>query len=450
MDSYLQANLELKAAEGQLSCVPLIYRIRKRSRIKFWLGAVLSILLITLFLPWTQNVRAKGRVTTWRPEQRPQELNTIIAGTVVRWYVKEGDVVQRGDTILQLGEVKVDYFDTALLKRTADQITAKQMSATGYKRKADAATTQATALESVRNLKLQLLENKLSQQQLKLNTDAAELEAAENELAAYTRQVNAARLMLDSGAISLSDYEKRKINYQQALAKTNAAKNKWLQSQQELGNLRLEQQATIQEFADKIAKADGDKYASLSSAAGTEAEISKLQNLYASYDERTKRYYLIAPQGGQIVKAKKAGLGEFVKEGEMIVEIVPNDIQYAVELFIRPMDVPLVNVGQEVQLVFDGFPAIVFSGWPGNSYGTFAGKVVAVEKSISENGKFRVLVTENETDTKKWPSQLSMGVGTDAIMLLKEVSIYYELWRTINGFPPQYYQPDQKKQDEKK
>jgi len=108
------------------------------------------------------------------------------------------------------------------------------------------------------------------------------------------------------------------------------------------------------------------------------------------------------------------------------------------------LDLPLVNPGQKVRFVFDGFPAIVFSGWPGSSYGTFGGIVTAVEKSVSENGRFRVLVTEDPND-RKWPAQLSMGTGAEGIMLLKEVKIYYELWRNINGFPPQYYTPAKEK-----
>jgi hypothetical protein len=125
----------------------------------------------------------------------------------------------------------------------------------------------------------------------------------------------------------------------------------------------------------------------------------------------------------------------------MIVEIVPTNIQYAVEMFVEPMDLPLINIGQKVRFVFDGFPAIVFSGWPENSFGTFGGKVSAIETAVSNNGKFRVLVAEDPAD-KKWPAQLRMGGGASGITLLKDVPIYYELWRNINGFPPDYYQPN--------
>ena len=76
----------------------------------------------------------------------------------------------------------------------------------------------------------------------------------------------------------------------------------------------------------------------------------------------------------------------------------------------------------------------------GKIKGTFAGKVFAVEKSVSPNGKFRVLVAEDPKE-KPWPKQLRIGSGAKAMALLKDVPIWYEIWRNINGFPPDYYNP---------
>jgi hypothetical protein len=103
------------------------------------------------------------------------------------------------------------------------------------------------------------------------------------------------------------------------------------------------------------------------------------------------------------------------------------------------MDLPLVSINQKVVFVFDGFPTIVFSGWPNASYGTFTGKVIAVENSVSANGKFRVLVTEDTNAQKKWPRELKIGTGAGGVVLLKNVPVWYELWRNVNGFPPDFY-----------
>lgn len=440
MERFITANIEEALPHHQWKAFGKIYRIRHKSNVRQWLLGVLIVLIVALFLPWTQNIRAKGTVTTLRQEQRPQEINTVIAGRVEKWHVKEGDFVKAGDTLLRLGEVKVDYFDPQLLPRTQQQIHAKQQSIEGYKNKAVTAETQTKALQQARELKLQSLDNKLQQQQLKVISDSTDLIAVENELRIYQRQIAAAQMMLDSGSISLVDFEKRKVGYQNAMAKRISSQNKLMQSRQELIGLRIEQNSAVQEYIDKISKAEGDKYASLSNVASTEADVAKLQNVYASYDIRNKLYYVIAPQSGQVTKARKAGIGEMVKEGEMLVEIVPDHVQYAVEMYVEPMDLPLMDIGQKVRFVFDGFPAIVFSGWPSSSYGTFGGRVAAVETSVSYNGKFRVLVTEDPAE-KKWPALLRMGGGASGIALLKDVPVYFELWRNINGFPPEYYKP---------
>jgi hypothetical protein len=91
-----------------------------------------------------------------------------------------------------------------------------------------------------------------------------------------------------------------------------------------------------------------------------------------------------------------------------------------------------------VRFLFDGWPAFFFSGWPGVSLGTFGGKIVAMDRNISPNGKFRVLVAPN-TAEEPWPQALQPGGGAKGIALLNNVPVWYELWRVMNGFPPNLY-----------
>jgi multidrug resistance efflux pump len=444
MNNFVNTPIEEQAHQKDLHSFQQIYRINKNSQVKKWLWALLVLMVIVLWLPWTQNIRAKGSVTTLRQEQRPQEINTVIAGRIIKWQVKEGDYVKAGDTLLQLGEVKIDYLDPQLLGRTKEQLVAKQKSIENYNSKAMTASQQVNALQQGLELKLKSIDNKLSQQYLKVMSDSNDVAAALNEFNVYKRQQEAAKQMLDSGSISLNEFEKRKVNFQNGLAKRISAENKFLQDKQEINNLLIEKRSTLQDYNDKIAKAAGERFSAISNVAGAEAELAKLQNVYANYDARNQLYFIRAPQSGQVIKAKKAGIGEMVKEGDMMVAIVPDSIQYAVEMFVAPMDLPLVSIGQNVRFVFDGFPAIVFSGWPKNSFGTFAGTVAAIETNVSSNGKFRVLVKEADPN-KPWPKQLRMGAGATGIALLKDVRIYYELWRNINGFPPEYYKKEMEK-----
>ncbi len=187
-----------------LKAYSVIYRHNKTSHIKYWSSGFLLVMLVILFLPWTQNIRAKGNVTTLRQEQRPQELNSIIPGKIVKWFVKEGDLVKAGDTILQISEVKEEYMDPNLVNRTGEQLDAKQMSVQYYKNKVATSQTQIGALGNNRVLKQTQLQNKIQQLQLKLQSDSMENIAASNDYAIATLQFKRQKAMYDSGLVSLT------------------------------------------------------------------------------------------------------------------------------------------------------------------------------------------------------------------------------------------------------
>lgn len=439
---FINRDMQEQFEELDLKSFDEIYRIRHRSRIRRWTLGILMGLFVLLFLPWTQNIRARGSVTTLRQEQRPQEIPTVIPGRVVQWHVKEGDHVGIGDTILQLAEVKDDYFDPQLLQRTREQIDAKAMSVDNYQGKADAAGAQLQALRLAMDLKMRDIDNKIGQQLLKIRSDSMELQAASNDLSIKTVQFRRQQALYDSGLVSLTQLEQRNQAYQEAAAKRVSAEIKFRNARQEYIRLELERNGELQGYLEKISKTEGDRFQALSQKQTGSADVAKLRNQFANYSIRSGLYTILAPQAGQVVKARKAGIGEILKEGDVISEIVPSDIQYAIEMFVRPVDLPLLAIGQKVRLLFDGFPAIVFSGWPQASYGTFGGEVSAIESNVSTNGKFRVLIREDKSD-KPWPPQLMMGTGAQGIALLKDVPIWYELWRNINGFPPDYYNPQE-------
>jgi multidrug resistance efflux pump len=445
----IKKTLHKEYESQQLQSFDTIYQANKRSQIRKWFYGILTSLVIILFLPWTQNIRAKGSVTTLRQDQRPQELNTVIAGKIIKWYIREGDFVKAGDTIAQLAEVKDNYLDPQLLLRTQEQLDAKSDAIASYNQKASASTSQISALSQAKALKIMQLNNKITQLHLKVVSDSMELIAAENDYKIAEAQYERQKIMRDSGLVSMVQLEQRNQKFQTGMAKKISSEIKFTNTKTDLVNARIELNQIEQEYAEKIFKTQGERASALSDIATGQGDLSKLSNQYANYSIRSGQYFLIAPQSGQIVHAAKAGINEMVKEGEKLVEIVPQEVDYAIELFVKPVDLPLLNKGQKVRFLFDGFPAIVFSGWPQASYGTFGGEIRAIESSVSANGKFRVLVGEDKTANKPWPKTLRMGTGASGIALLKNVPIWYELWRNINGFPPDYYLPKEKKDEQK-
>jgi multidrug resistance efflux pump len=415
---------------------------------KIIIGVSILCLLI-LFLPWTQNISGSGSVTTLKPNQRPQTIQTVISGRIEKWYVKEGDFVRKGDTILFISEIKEDYFDPNLVQNTKNQVNAKKKSLESYGGKVTSLEAQIQSIENEKNLKLEQAQNKIKQATLKIKSDSMDLQAVKTQLKIANTQFNRSSQLNKEGLKPLSDLEEKRLKLQEVEAKIITQENKFLTSKNEFINAKVEINRISAEYSEKIAKAKGDQFTALSNQFDTEAQVSKLQNQEANYSIRNGMYYIKAPQDGYVNRTLQSGIGETIKEGTPILSIMPAQYDIAVETYIDPIDLPLVKKDEKVRVWFDGWPTIVFSGWPDISYGTFGGKVVAIENMISDNGKYRMLVAPDE-DEAPWPKQLSIGSGAETLTLLQNVPIWFEMWRNLNGFPPNYYKVEKKDTKEKK
>ena len=401
--------------------------------------------LVFLFLPWTQNVTGNGYLTTLTPDQRPQTIQSPIPGRIEKWYVKEGDFVAKGDTILFISEIKNDYLDPRLVERTLAQRDAKSGSVVSYGDKVKALSSQIRALSTERGLKIQQAKNKLKQDRLKVISDSIDFEAIKNNTKIAETQYKRAVILNTEGLKPLTDVEAKRLKLQEMTAKLVSQENKLLTSKNKVINSQVEISRISASYADKIAKAQSDRSTAESNQFEAVAEVSKLNSQSSNYQLRNNMYYIKAPQNGFINKAIKTGIGETFKEGERLVGIMPSNYDLAVETFVDPIDLPLIHLGEEVRIQFDGWPAIFFSGWPNASFGTFAGEVVAVETFISENGKFRILIAPSTKEKNHdWPKNIRVGSGAYTIALLEDVPVWYEIWRRLNGFPANYYLPEGK------
>jgi len=402
------------------------------------MAVLFGLFLFFMFLPWTQNVRADGRVTTLRPEQRPQTVHATISGRIERWYVAEGQAIKRGDTLVFLSEVKSDYFDPELVARVGDQVSAKKGSINAYGQKAEALEDQMEAMRREFESKIIQTRNKIEQARLKIQSDTLKVVQARIDLQVAQRQLNGAKNLYDKGLEPLTKLEERRLKLQDAETKLVAAENQLGSSRNDLAIYTTELRLIQNETANKIAKAQSDRFSTISDQFDAQANVSKLQIERENYARRQSFYYILAPQDGFVVQAIKPGIGEIIKEGEPLLSIQPADYQLAVEMFVKPLDLPLLSVGSPVRFIFDGWPAFFFSGWPGVSLGTFGGHVVAIDRNISGNGKFRVLVAPDAAD-HPWPTAILPGGGAKGIALLSDVPVWYEFWRVLNGFPPDLY-----------
>jgi len=416
----------------------IIFSITYFNQFNRFLIALFLILIVVLFLPWTQNIFGKGYVTTLQPEKRPQTIQSPIPGKIEAWMVREGDLVHKGDTLLKISEIKSEYFDPELLLRTVQQLEAKQKSSKAYAEKVLALESQINALRLEMDFKLSQAINKQKQSILYIENDSLKLVAARTDLEIAQIRLNRVLSLNEQGLKATREVEEKQLNLRKAESAYVSASNSVINAKNEVLITTSEIKRLKASYQEKLAKVKSDKATASSLQFEAEGAVAKLKNTLANYKQRQALQYITAPQKGYINKALKGGLGETFKEGDQLVSIMPEDYQIAVETYIRPIDMPLIKVGESARVEFDGWPAIVFSGWPNVSYGTYGAKVVAIENYISDNDLYRVLLAPDPGDNP-WPEQVRIGSGARTIALLGRVPIWYEIWRQLNGFPPQYY-----------
>jgi multidrug efflux pump subunit AcrA (membrane-fusion protein) len=312
----------------------------------FILLVLLFVLL--LFIPWYQTSFMKGRVIAFLAEERRFELHSPIEGRLKKWLVNEGEIVKKGQILLEISDN-----DPEILERL---------------------NSEKSAIE------LQLKSAKLATETSGLN-------------------VKRQKELYEQGLASQLYYEKAKIEY---------SKNQVEQS--------------------KI-----------------EGEVQRLNSRLA----RQEQLSVAAPNDGVLVRIIKNSTGgsQYIKSGETLALISPSTQDMAIEFWINGQDLPLIHVGREVRIQFEGWPVFYFSGWPDYSYGTFRGRIKVVDALDDGHGNFRAIVTP-EADSPWPPGQyLKQGMLAKGWVLLDEVILGFELWRQFNGFPNNFVS---KKTEEKK
>ena len=417
---------------------PELLRTRPNRRLARILLVLGLVFLIILFLPWRQTISGAGTLTALTPQDRPQNVQNQIAGRIEHWNVREGQLVRRGDTLLTISEIKDEYFDPNLPERLGEQLAAKRGNVAANAAKIAATDQQMVALRTTLEVQLASARNKVEQAENYLNSDRADLVAVQNFY-----QTAQARLLryedgYKNGLFSLTDIETRRLKLQEDLAKVTSQRNKVNSSVQALANARIELSNLRAKYGQDLAKTLSDRSSAVSSQSSSEGEVAALRNKISNVAVRRGLYVVRAPQTGYIVRALKAGIGETIKEGESIATLQPEAPLLAAELYVRAMDVPLIQRGRTVRLQFDGWPAIQFSGWPSAAVGTFGGVVTVIDVVSSPGGKYRLLVrpAQPQAQDRLWPRQLRIGSGVQGWVILDSVPVWYEIWRQLNGFPP--------------
>ena len=394
------------------------------------LVVILFVLIpvLMLFLPWQQNVQGTGFISALTPLERQQSIDAPVAGRIVKWSIQEGSRVKQGDSLLEIADL-----DSMLAERLQSKQAATQAKLAAREEQIEAQQTQIEQLETVRDMKVAAARFKLDMVRQKRLSARERLAAAKTRL--HTARVQQKRLsnLLKDGLVSQRDVDliERDVivgerNVNSATASLNATLLEQQSANTDIDQVRADTEAKINKTTASISKIRSEMEDVRKQLLDNQVSIARLG-----------QRFVFAPRDGRILRLFNTPQGTIIKQGDKLAILVP-DIQHrAVEVWVSGNDAPLIQPGHHARLMFEGWPAVQFVGWPEVAVGTFGGTVYYVDASSSNQGKFRILIVPDETD-HPWPSAryLRQGGAVKAWILLQQVSLGYEIWRQLNGFPP--------------
>lgn len=382
-----------------------------------------------MFIPWQQTSRGTGRVIAFVPQERQQTVNAPISGVVdkIAPNLREGDFVRQGDFIVELQPIASNLSEQ--IDRQIRELEAK-LAAIEIKREIyasnikdftdlrDFAVNAATELVEAARRKLE------ARQKLVPGFEAKVLQAELNFQRLQALQKQGARPMRDV-EIQKKDLDVAKAELKAALAEVESAEREVEAKRQEYEQRRSEGQTRIDSTRALEQGAIGE-------AATVKKEIAELQIRRNELSRNT----ITAPRAGTIFRLPVYEKGQTVTAGDPLFTIVPETKNLAVELWVSGLDITLIEIGDHVRLQFEGWPAVQVAGWPSIAIGTFGGEVVAIDDTDDGTSRFRIQIRPENEDDWPGPTYLRQGVRANGWVTLRRVTLGYELWRQLNGFPP--------------
>ena len=431
-------------------------QVRKIAKVLF--GILVLTITVMVFAPWQQSVRGTGNVLAYSPDQRQQVIQATINGRISRWgdQIFENARVKKGQVIAEISDLDESYaarLDLQLMN-TQQALTAAKQHLEANQRALEAAKTivesyeaQVQAFETVKRETINAQNAYIEQANKKVQAEQQKLAEYQAALPQLQAEYDRMKTLQAENNISLQKLQEVNRKLKEAASKAKGAEFYYGAAKDELSGKQSERtakvekaQAEIDKTKAMLRKANGDVSKAESDIAKSQQELNKVEKELLDMQVKVSRQesqVIKAPFDGYIVQITPNLGTAILKQGDPICTIVPFTEDRSVQIWLDGNDAPLVEPVRHVRLQFEGWPAVQFSGWPSVAVGTFGGEVVSVDAIDNGLGKFRILVRPDPQD-KPWPQDrfLRQGVRANAWVLLKQVPLWYEVWRRLNGFPP--------------
>ncbi|WP_272522388.1 HlyD family efflux transporter periplasmic adaptor subunit [Providencia sp. PROV202] len=353
MDQYGKAPKEHRTFSSDFSHDLESVMRKERSNLLF-LPIIFLALLLTIFVVWAYNsnleeiIRGQGTII---PSSREQVIQSIDPGNIQEMYVKEGDIVEKGQILLKLDDAR----SMALLRESQARVQ-----------------------------NLEAISARLQGESRNEAPDFSKI--ADQELVA--REINAYNAKKTQRDQAIAGLRQSKGLLDREIAITKPLAKEGLVSNVEI--LRMERQSV--ELATQINERMNNYLAEANAElVKVESELDQAEETMSMREDPVTRSEIRAPVHGIVKNIKINTIGGVVNTGQDILEIIPLDDKLMVEAYIRPQDVAFLRPGMPVVVKVTAYDYAIYGGLNG------VVKLISPDTLSNDNRRSELKLNPDET-----------------------------------------------------
>lgn len=336
------------------------------SRITIWVvsACLASALTWAYFAVLEEVTTGEGKAI---PSSKIQVIQNLEGGIVSEIFVREGQVVNKGDVLLRLddtrflsnqGETEADRLALiARIERLSAEAEGRPIAMPGeITRGAPQLAEDELALYGSRQRRLQSEQRTLGEQLRQKSQELAEFRAKAQQyrssLSLLQQELNMSQPLVATGAISQVEILRLRRSVVELRGSLDAT------------NLAIPRaEAAVSEIQSKVEESElafrSEAFNELNEA---RTELKKITATSSAIEDRVSRATVVSPVNGIVKQLKINTIGGVVQPGSDLLEIVPLEDNLLIEAKVRPQDVAFLHPGQKAMVKFSAYDYTIYGG----------------------------------------------------------------------------------------
>lgn len=340
------------------------------SRVTVWVvsACLLAALVWAHFAVLEEVTTGEGKAI---PSSKVQVIQNLEGGIVSEIFVREGQVVDKGDTLLRLDDTRF------LSNRGETEADRLALMARLERLSAEAEGREPSLPEQITQGAPQLAEDELAlyrsrQQRLKSEqrTLGEQLRQKEQELAEFRskaqqyrsslgllqQELNMSQPLVASGAISQVEVLRLRRSLVEVRGSLEATNLAIPRAEAAMSEIRSKMDESELSFRSEAFKQLNE----------VRTELQKITATSVAIEDKVTRTTVTSPVRGVIKQLKVNTIGGVVQPGSDMLEIVPLDDSLLIEAKVRPQDVAFLHPGQKAMVKFTAYDYTIYGGLKAN------------------------------------------------------------------------------------